>query len=191
VHKLLTKLLAKATKPSGQVDLDMLGQFVSTAFEEADHDRRRTDRSIALMVEELDRLNRGLEKTIDERTKQLFQREAELIVQNRRFDAAINNMLQGLCMFDDNNRLLVCNAQYAKMYALTAEHVKVGTPHRRLLEHRLATGMCPMDEEDFVERAIERTSSGKPYVYVNEQADGRIISCTYQPIAGGGWVGVH
>ena len=55
MHKLFAKLLAKATKPSGQVDLDLLGQLVSTAFEEADHDRRRTDRSIALMVEELDR----------------------------------------------------------------------------------------------------------------------------------------
>jgi diguanylate cyclase (GGDEF)-like protein/PAS domain S-box-containing protein len=191
VNKLFAKLLAKATKPSGQVDLDLLGQFVSTAFEEADHDRRRTDRSIALMVDELDRLNRSLEKTIDERTKELFQREAELIFQNQRFDAAINNMLQGLAMFDDENRLLVCNAQYAKMYGLAAEHMRVGTPHRAILEHRLATGRCPKDEEHFVERVIERTSSRKPYVLVSEQGDGRIISSTYQPITGGGWVGVH
>ena len=191
MHKLFTKLLAKATNPSGQVDLDLLGQLVSTAFAEADHDRRRTDRSIALMVEELDRLNRGLEKTVDERTKALFQREAELICQNQRFDAAINNMLQGLCMFDDENRLLVCNAHYAKMYNLTAEHMKVGTPHRTILEHRAATGMCPKDEEDFVERVIERTSCRQSYVVVNELTDGRIIASTHQPIAGGGWVGVH
>ena len=191
MHKLFAKLLAKATKPSGQVDLDLLGQLVSTAFEEADHDRRRTDRSIALMVEELDRLNRSLEKTIDERTNELFKREAELISQNQRFDAAINNMLQGLCMFDDENRLVVCNAQYAKMYGLTAEHMRVGTPLRTILEHRLASGMCPKDEEDYVERVIERTSSREPYVLVSEQADGRIISYTYQPIAGGSWVGVH
>jgi diguanylate cyclase (GGDEF)-like protein len=191
MHKLFAKLLAKATKSSGQLDLDLLGQLVSTAFEEADHDRRRTDRSISLMVEELDQLNRGLEKTIAERTKQLFQREAELISQNQRFDAAINNMAQGLCMFDAENRLLVCNAQYAKMYSLTAEQMKVGTPLRTILEHRFATGMCPKDEEDFVERVIDRTSSRKPYVLVSEQADGRIISYVYQPIAGGSWVGVH
>ena len=191
MHKLFSKLLVKATKPSGQVDLDLLGRSVSTAFDEADHDRRRTDRSVSLMVEELDRLNRGLEQTIDERTKELSKRKAELTSQNQRFDAAINNMVQGLVMFDQENRLLVCNSQYAKMYGLTADHVKVGTPHRTILEHRVATSMYPKDQEDFVERSIERTSSRNPYVFVGEFADGRIISCSYQPIVGGGWVGVH
>ena len=94
-------------------------------------------------------------------------------------------------MFDDENRLVVCNAQYANMYGLTAEHMRVGTPLRTILEHRLAAGMCPRDEKDYVERVIERISSKKPYVLVSEQADGRIISHTYQPIAGGSWVGVH
>lgn len=191
MHKLFAKLLAKATVPSGQVDLDLLGQLVSTAFEESDRDRRRTDRSIGLMVDELDRLNRGLEKTIDERTKELSKREAELFTQNRRFDAAINNMVLGLCMFDQENRLLVCNSQYASMYQLTAEYLTVGTPLRTILERRAAIGACPKDEKDFVERVIERTCSASPYVLVSEQANGRIISSTFQPIAGGGWVGIH
>jgi PAS domain-containing protein len=30
--------------------------------------------------------------------------------------AAINNMSQGLCMFDGNERLVVCNQRYMDMY---------------------------------------------------------------------------
>jgi hypothetical protein len=50
MHKLYAKQLAKATNQSGKVDLDLLGQLVSAAFEETDRDRRRVDRSITLMV---------------------------------------------------------------------------------------------------------------------------------------------
>src|SRR5947207_14262437 len=116
MHKLYAKQLAKATKQSGQVDQDLLGKLVSAAFEESDRDRRRVDRSIGLMIEELDQLNRGLEKTIVERTGKLNQSEADLRSQILRFDAAIHNMTQGLGMFDNDKLLLVCNTKYAGIY---------------------------------------------------------------------------
>src|ERR1700736_3179861 len=67
MNSLFARQLAKATKPGGALDLDLLGQLVSGAYEQAHHDRQRTDRSIALMIEELDRLNRGLEQLVEER----------------------------------------------------------------------------------------------------------------------------
>lgn len=191
MHKLFSKQLAKATKPSGDVDLDLLAELVSAAFEEADRDRRRTDRSIALMIEELDRLNRSLETTIAERTSTLYQREAELSSQNQRFDAAINNMMQGLCMFDQDKRLVVCNEQYARMYGLSADQVKVGTTLRAILEYRTATGNSPNDIESYVNNRLKEVDCCVPYQVVNELRDGRVISVVHQPLATGGWVALH
>ena len=65
MHKLFARQLAKATTPSGEVDLDELLKLVGSAYEQADRDCRRTDRSISLMIEELDTLNRGLERLVE------------------------------------------------------------------------------------------------------------------------------
>ena len=54
MDKLFARQLAKATQPDGQVDLKILGELVVNAYEQAERDRRRTDRSIQLMVEELE-----------------------------------------------------------------------------------------------------------------------------------------
>ena len=54
MDKLFARQLAKATGPDGEVDLKVLGGLVTNAYEQADRDRRRTDRSIRLMIEELE-----------------------------------------------------------------------------------------------------------------------------------------
>ena len=51
-------------------------------------------------------------------------------VDNRRMRVAINNMSQGLCMFDRNERLVVCNRRYMDLYQLPDEVVTAG-PHAR------------------------------------------------------------
>jgi PAS domain-containing protein len=49
-----------------------------------------------------------------------------LSTQNLRMRIAINNMSQALCMFDGNERLVVCNRRYKEMYRLSADIVKRG-----------------------------------------------------------------
>ena len=39
MHKLFARQLAKATTPSGEVDLDELGRLIGSAYDQADHDR--------------------------------------------------------------------------------------------------------------------------------------------------------
>src|SRR4029077_8837741 len=43
----------------------------------------------------------------------LFQQATELARTNLRFNAALGNMTQGLCMFDERRRLVVWNDRYA------------------------------------------------------------------------------
>src|SRR5579871_4806745 len=40
--------------------------------------------------------------------------------QTRQLRAALNNMTQGLCMFDGAGRLVLCNERYLRMYELKA-----------------------------------------------------------------------
>jgi PAS domain-containing protein len=50
--------------------------------------------------------------------------------QTRLFRAALNNMTQGLCMFDSAAPLVMCNRVYIEMYGLHPEHARPGTPLR-------------------------------------------------------------
>jgi PAS domain-containing protein len=106
VHKLFAQQVAKATDESGRLDLDRLAELVGGAYDELDRDRRRTDRSMSLMIEEIDAIHRDLEDAVIERTRELRAREADLQAQNMRFDAAVSNMNQGLVMFDRDARLV-------------------------------------------------------------------------------------
>jgi len=57
----------------------------------------------------------------------------QLIEQNRRFDAALENMNQGLCMFDADRRLLVWNKRYLEIFGLEADQLHVGMELCRIL----------------------------------------------------------
>ena len=83
------------------------------------------------------------ENLADQLAKQnalLQQREEELKAQNMRFDAALENMFQGLAMFDAEERIVIANDRFAEMYGLTPEQVKPGTTLRQIAELRIANG---------------------------------------------------
>jgi diguanylate cyclase (GGDEF)-like protein/PAS domain S-box-containing protein len=191
VHKLLVRQLANVKKVSGEVDLQALLEFVSAAYGQSDNDRRRTDRSISLMIEELDQLNRGLDQLVQERTAALREREAELGAQNLRFDAALNNMSQALLMFDPWGRLVICNQRYIDMYGLSPDVVKPGCTLRELLDYRTKNGTFSDDPEQYIERLRAAIAERKGASYLVELPDGRTIAISIQPMADGGWVATH
>ena len=191
MHQLFAKQLAKATRPNGEVDIARLGDLVSAALEQADSDRRRTDRSIAPMIEELDRLNRDLERAVAERTQELHQREAELRAQNERFEAAINNLPQGLATFDARGDLVICNRRYIDMYRLKPEHAARGTRLIDILRHRLAVGTFSGDPQRRMEAALNALAMGDVASHISDLPDGRTISISRRAIPGCGWVTTH
>ena len=74
--------------------------------------------------------------------------QEELQEQKIRLDTAINHMGEGLCMFDAEKRLVVCNDRYAKMYRLPPELLKAGTPHHEIIKHRIASGILKGETSD-------------------------------------------
>jgi diguanylate cyclase (GGDEF)-like protein len=191
VHRLFAKQLAKATRPSGDVDVEALAALVGAAYDEADNDRRRTDRSIALMIEEVDQLNRGLEKLVADRTAALIEREKELHAQNLRFDAALSNMGQGLAMFDSDARLVICNQSYLDMYGLSPELAKPGASLSDLLNHHSINNVFSVDADNRVTEVLNSIDVGKQTSVMIEMLDGRTISVVRRGMSDGGWVATH
>ena len=68
--------------------------------------------------------------------------------QNRRMSAALNNMSQGLSMFDSQHRLVVWNKNYETMYKL-GPTIRRGCGLAELLQARHAAGTLPMDPKKY------------------------------------------
>jgi diguanylate cyclase (GGDEF)-like protein len=126
------------------------------------------------------------------------EREAaarELETQNMRFKTALDNMGEGLCMFDAAKRLVVCNDRYAKLYKLPPDLLRVGTSHSEIIAHRVRNGILKGDTS--AEAAQRRTSALHQLPAdaissrTDELTDGRLVCVTRQPMAGGGWVATH
>jgi diguanylate cyclase (GGDEF)-like protein len=189
VHRLVAKQIAKATDAAGAVDMSKLVALVGGAYDEFDRDRRRTDRSMSLMIEEIDAINRNLEQLVAKRTSELRSREGDLQAQNVRFDTAINNMRQGLLLFDSSQQLVVCNQRYIEMYGLSAAIVKPGCSFREIIAHRKATGSFAWDEDEYRARILQNIRLRNSMIV--ETRDGRSIQIVNEPLADGGWVATH
>ncbi len=74
--------------------------------------------------------------------------QRELREQKLRLDSAINHMGEGLCMFDAEKRLVVCNDRYARMYRLPPELLRPGTPHGDIIRHRITSGILKGETSD-------------------------------------------
>ena len=111
--------------------------------------------------------------------------------QARMLRAALNNMTQGLCMFDRTARLVLCNERYIEMYHLHPEHARAGTPLRDLLVHRLAAGTFSGDPDRYVADCLKQVAERRTESKTNELKDGRVITLVSRPTRTGGWVATH
>ena len=119
----------------------------------------------------------------------------DLRIQNIRFDIALRNMSQGLCVFDAEKRLAVCNERYAKLYQLPQELQRTGTPHTEIIAHRISHGILkgPNDDEAVKQKllALSQLPAAARSVRIDELTNGHLISIIREPIDGGGWVATH
>lgn len=118
--------------------------------------------------------------------------EELLRLQNERFGWALDNMAQGLCMFDRDRRLVVSNRRYAELYRIPPDEVKPGQTLEEILQQRAAFGNIPVGGASSylrarlaVHAATERRSDDV------ELQDGRTIQILHQTLPDGGWVATH
>jgi diguanylate cyclase (GGDEF)-like protein/PAS domain S-box-containing protein len=116
--------------------------------------------------------------------------EGQLLEQKRLMDTAIENMSQGLLMFDADARLTLCNRRYLEMYGLSPGVVKPGCTLRELLDERSRSGSFSEDPEQYSRTILESVAAGKARSHMAELGD-RTFHVVSRPMAGGGWLATH
>jgi diguanylate cyclase (GGDEF)-like protein len=106
-------------------------------------------------------------------------------------DTVINNMSQGVLMFDAQARLVFCNQRYIDMYGLSPDMVRPGCTLHELLEHRAAVGAFAGSPQDYIVELLEDVAAGKVSKGIVKSVDGRVFSIVRNPIPGGGWIATH
>ena len=117
--------------------------------------------------------------------------EDEVREQKLKLDAALNNMSQGLCMYDAQARVVLCNQRYLQMYGMTPEEVTPGRPLWELIELRRARGLMSDDPKKYIDALTVAIGEGKPISFVVELTDHRTILVANLPMADGRWVSTH
>jgi diguanylate cyclase (GGDEF)-like protein len=114
-----------------------------------------------------------------------------LALEKRRLDTAINNMSQGLVLFDAAERLVVCNNCYIDMYGLSREIVKPGRSFLEILRDRAGVGAFNREPEDYLAGHRAALADGTVTTLIIEDEKGREVLVTSSPTADGGWVATH
>ena len=122
----------------------------------------------------------------------LKSREAELRATNLSFDAALNNMSQGLCLFDASGCLRVTNPQYCDIYRLQPAAVALGSSLLDLLRLQADAGNHPDQTlADLHAEQFALLSRRAPGSLLQAASGGRTIAISVQKLADGGWVATY
>jgi diguanylate cyclase (GGDEF)-like protein len=109
-------------------------------------------------------------------------------LEKQRLDTAINNMTQGLLMFDASRRLVVANQRYIEMFGVSTDVVKPGCTLPQLLQHRKEIGSFAGDVDEYCSNLYGKLAQGKVFQKILVAADGGSIQVSYRPLRRGGWV---
>jgi diguanylate cyclase (GGDEF)-like protein len=108
--------------------------------------------------------------------------------EKQRLDTAVNNIPQGLVVYDTQARVTVCNQRYIEMFGLSPDVAKPGCTMRELISHRKQTGSFDGDVDEFCDSIIRNVRLGKVTHQITGAPGGRSILIINQPLDAGGWV---
>jgi diguanylate cyclase (GGDEF)-like protein len=107
----------------------------------------------------------------------------------QRFEQAIANMPQGICLYDSQDRLQLVNEQFCRIYNQPMSRLHTGMTLYDVLADSCAIGNYPGRHVDEIylarKRFIDRREKG---TFLQELGDGRLIAIYHQPLRNGGWV---
>jgi len=106
-----------------------------------------------------------------------------------RLESALENMANGLCLFDASGKLTLANKRFGEIFGLQAGAVLPGMRYRDLL--RLMWDAGGLDGPSFDAASEERLAcvfGREPIAWTDRLRDGRLIQTHQQPIPDGGWI---
>ena len=121
------------------------------------------------------------------RTEERHRAEQDLRRQHTAFGVALDNMAQGLCLFDDRRDLVIMNARFAELYTIPDRLRDQGVPAEAI---RRYVSSQIVENQDGATFLIEPPEDTRAWT-VAELKDGRAIDIARAPVPGGGWVCTH
>ncbi len=121
-------------------------------------------------------------------TKQHEEAQRRLEEEKHRLDTALNNMIQGLVLYDASQRVVVYNQRYIDMYGLSTDVVKPGARFHDIIRHRKETGSFKGDIDEFCSTVLRNVAEGRVTSSMLESNDGRCVHIVNRPLPQGGWV---
>ncbi len=107
----------------------------------------------------------------------------------QRFEQAIANLPQGICLYAPDDRLELVNEQFCRIYNQPMSRLRTGMKLYDVLADSCAIGNYPGRSVDDIYSArkafIDRREKG---IFLQELGDGRLIAIHHQPLEDGGWV---
>ena len=130
------------------------------------------------------------------RLKQEYERgkeqEEALRIRNFQFDTAINNMSQGLCFFNADHTLIMCNDRFLELYDIPADKVGPGTKLSEIVDLRYEAGSCPaMPRDEYVRWRTNIGISNEARDSIVELKNGKTFKIRHRPMPDLGWVATH
>ena len=116
----------------------------------------------------------------------LVESTEALTKSNARFTAALQNMSQGLCMFDAEQQILVANERYRQIYNLSEDLVKPGTTLEAIIEYRTESGNYGGPDPAEYTAAQFRNSTD-----VEKLGNGRVVMILRHAMTDGCWLTTH
>jgi diguanylate cyclase (GGDEF)-like protein/PAS domain S-box-containing protein len=124
------------------------------------------------------------------RERRLIAAKSDLERVNLWFDTALDNMSQGLTMFDRSERLLLVNNRYREMYGLRPDQLQPGDSLYTAFSQR-ADGMTPEQIEEYLAATLRELDAGRAIDKLVERRDGKFYAVSLRPVKSGGWVTTH
>ena len=113
-------------------------------------------------------------------------------LQDNRYGMALETMIQGVNMFDANERLILANTRYAEMFGIAQDQLSVGMLFDEVVAlavgGALSTETVAAEAKKLIKGYIE---SGEPASYVRDLEDGRSLAACVVPMEGGGWLATY
>lgn len=114
--------------------------------------------------------------------------ESRLEAERERLDTALNNMLQGLVVYDVEGYVVSINRSYLEMFDLPPELTMRRLHFRDLILERCARGHFDGDVDAFCTKVLSEVSAMRVARTSSSAADGRTFLSINRPLIKGGWV---
>jgi diguanylate cyclase (GGDEF)-like protein len=156
----------------------------------------RTDiTDLKAALSKLEVANERAQLAVEETQQQnatLRERDRTLNIQNVLFDAALNNISQGLLMTDRHHRLIVHNNRFLELFAIDPASFSTGLATREIFDRMQASGQFSVDVlANAYQRQYGLAGAEQSGTFVMTGEQGRSIAIAQRPIADGGWIATY